>query len=167
MALDLYEETPLREWVADRVLSPTFSVCQQAELTALLHNYGPIHEQDPRRRAQVAITVCLAMFEKLADGTPGAALEGEGFGQRERTFWAKDDTLVDASDPMNPDTFGQALAIRRYTPGEDWQAVLDSFTQKTMYQATFFAWLRDEFPIRLGPIIRRHIQTANAAGLFA
>lgn len=123
---------------------------QQARFVSLFHH------QNDQGECSAKIVVLVTLHQ--ADGTP---LAGEQFPARIMELKAENDTLVAAAT-------GQVLAIRQGENDAAWQARITELSQgvDTMLQGDYFEYLRENEPVRIGDLIRYHIQQADALGRF-
>jgi hypothetical protein len=148
MPLHSYQPETIIVRVADIEQGDT-RYCQLARFTTLAHSQAASAE------AAVVITVTVALHEMLADGTPGEPLNRRGITTYDVALQTDNDTLVDMAT-------GGIIAARQ--PGETsdaWRARADSYEQDVMFQTTYFCFLRDNFPIQIGEMVRQHIRAAN------
>ena len=156
MPLIPYTPSVIELAIADRIAGDTL-IRQKARFLSLFH------KQTPEGISSVQIVVRVCLYAAEGQGY-GPLLSGPGFSSYEATLGADNRTLVDA----RPEHAGDVLATRELGQTEEaWQAVVDSYPQPTMLQGDFFEMLRDNQPVQIGDIIRRHIARADALGRFA
>ena len=134
--------------VSDRVFGDT-TIKQKAIFNTLYHH------QQANGECSVTISVTVRSFS-LQDGVYGESLADKGVPDRQISLTADNSTLVDM-------TTGSLLASRRYETNQEWDVIVNSFTQETMLEGDFFELLRENSPIRIGELIRMHIALADTA----
>ena len=144
--------------ISDLVIAGT-TVKRKARFTKL------IHEQVFTGECLALIEVYITLYaedESTPDGF-GPALTKKGFTTFSDTLSADNQTVVDA---MPGATAGDILAIRQGETEAAWQAKLTTYEVPVMLQGDFFEYLRDNEPVLIGAMIRKHILNADAMGKY-
>lgn len=139
--------------VADRQQGDT-RIRQRARFVGLAHG------QSADGTCTATITVLVSLYAAEGDGY-GEPLTGPGFSPYSATLAADNQTLVAVES-------GQILAIRQGEQEAAWQAKIEELSRErdTMLQGDFFEVLREQ-TIKIGDMIRQHIQQADAMGRFS
>lgn len=141
--------------VADRIVADT-RIRQKCAFAMLRHTQNEAGECC----AHIGVLVTLYAADDAAAEGFGRPLTGPGFSSYAAELVADNNTLVDAQT-------GAIQAIRQGENDASWRAKIDAFPQPTMLQGDFFEYLRENQPVRIGDMIRQHIQQADAMGRFA
>jgi hypothetical protein len=122
-----------------------------------------LHEQNSNGECRALINIAVSMFSRKEDGSLGKRLAGPGFNEYQVELVADNMSLVD----LTPENFGGILLIRQaFSTVAEWEKALSEVTVQAMYQGDFFELLREQFPIRIGDMIRLHITQADQMGRF-
>lgn len=138
--------------VSDKVYDSTI-IKQEAIFVRLQHNQDHISGV-----SSAEIIVLLCAYSSIA-GEKGMPLNSRGVPDRTVTLVANNDTLVDVAT-------GALLAIFSNEEPTVRQTIIDGFPQNTMLQGDFFAWLRDNNPVRIGDMIHANIIQADTMNKF-
>lgn len=149
MPLTSVDRSPIAHLrVVDRVQDET-TICQLATLRA----FNCVHAANGL--FSVTITVWVTQHSCRA-GEPGAELPGSP--GRELTFAANNLTLVEAAT-------GTELATRTSETEEEWQVIVEGFTQQTKLQGDFFLDLLRSGPVDIAALTLHHMARANEPAL--
>ena len=119
------------------------------------------HTQSPDQLAQSTVLIkVIVTAHDLVGEELGDELSAQGFVPRIVELSADNTTLVEAAT-------GAILADLRGLNLVERQAAIDGFAQDTLLQGDFFELLRDTAPVKIGDLLRQHLQQADALGRFA
>ena len=112
------------------------------------------HNQDYISGVSTAEIMLLLRAYSSINGNVGVPLNDKGIPDRLIQLVADNSTLVDVAT-------GALLAIRTGETNEAWNTLIGTFPQNTMLQGDYFAWLRDNHPLRIKDMILANITQAD------